>query len=105
MDTASTTKNDVMVGGHVLRYAQDGISQAVDYCTDLGTSYAVVTDGNSWIFFRATRTDGLPPKEGKAIIFPCFDAVVSDFSTFYELLAFYAYYRNYTSPASMRSKG
>jgi hypothetical protein len=43
---------------------------------------------NHWIFFRATRTDGLPPKEGKVIIFPCFDAVLNDFSTFYELLPF-----------------
>jgi hypothetical protein len=29
----------------ILRQAQDGISQAVDYCMDLGTSYAIVTDG------------------------------------------------------------
>lgn len=88
VDTASITKTDVKVGGQVLRHTQDGISQAVDYCTDLGTSYAIVTDGNSWIFFRATRTDGLPPKEGKAIVFPCFDAILHDFATFYELLAF-----------------
>ena len=88
LDTAATTKSDVKVGGHVLRPAQDGISQAVDYCMDLGTSYAIVTDGNSWIFFRATRIDGLSPKEGKAIIFPCFDAVLKDFATFYELLEY-----------------
>jgi hypothetical protein len=76
----------VKLGGQVLRHVSDGISQAIDYCTDLGTSYGVVTDGNAWIFFRATRTDGLPPKEGKAIVFPCFDAIMHDFPAFYELL-------------------
>jgi hypothetical protein len=87
VDTASQRKTDAKLGGRVLRPAMDGISQAMDYCADLGTAYAIVTDGNTWIFFRATRTDGLPPKEGRAIIFPNFTAVIDDFSTFYELLA------------------
>jgi hypothetical protein len=87
IDTAAKNKTDVKLSGPVLRHASDGVSQAIDYGTDLGTSYGIVTDGSGWIFFRATRTDGLPPKEGKAIIFPCFDAVLEDFPTFYELLA------------------
>jgi predicted type IV restriction endonuclease len=87
IDTAAKSKTDAKLSGPVLRHASDGVSQAIDYCTDLGTSYGIVTDGNGWIFFRATRTDGLPPKEGKAIIFPCFDAVLEDFPTFYELSA------------------
>jgi hypothetical protein len=46
-----------------------------------------VTDGNVWIFFRATRTDGIRPKEGKAILFPTFNSIVEDFPTFFELLS------------------
>src|SRR5437660_6054682 len=87
IDNVSKNKTDVTLGGQILRHAGDGICQAIEYCTNLGTSYGIVTDGNAWIFFRATRTDGLPPKEGKAIVFPCFDAVLQDFPTFYEMLA------------------
>jgi hypothetical protein len=65
----------------------DGVAQATGYCSELGVAYAVVTDGNAWIFFRAVRSDGIPPKDGKSIIFPNFDAVLDSFATFYELLA------------------
>jgi hypothetical protein len=87
VDTASASKTEVKLGGQVLRPAADGIAQATDYCAQLGTFYSIVTDGSVWIFFRATRTDGIPPKEGKAIVFPSFKAVLDDFPTFYELLA------------------
>jgi hypothetical protein len=38
-------------------------------------------------FFRATRTDGIPPREGRGIIFPSLTSITVDFFTFYELLA------------------
>lgn len=87
IDTTSTHKTEAKINGPMLKPATDGINQAMSYCAEFGTSYAVVTDGNVWIFFRATRTDGIRPREGKAIVFPCFDAVVEEFATFYELLA------------------
>ena len=86
IDTASTKKMEVLVGGSVLKTAKDGIDQAVAYCVEVSCSYAVVTDGQSWIFFRL-RTDGLPFRDGKAIVFPTFKSIVDDFATFYELLA------------------
>ena len=87
LDTAAVKKIEAKLGGQVVKPAIDGISQATGYCSELGVACAVVTDGNSLIFFRAVRSDGLPPKEGKCIIFPTVDSVMESFSTFYELLA------------------
>jgi predicted type IV restriction endonuclease len=68
IDTASMKKLEVQVGGSVLKRAKEGIDQAVGYCVETSCSYAAVTDGQSWVFFRL-RTDGLPFREGKAIVF------------------------------------
>jgi hypothetical protein len=86
IDTASTKKLEVQVGGSVLKKAKDGIDQAVGYCVETSCSYAAITDGQSWVFFRL-RTDGMPFREGKAIVFPSFASVLEDFATFYEMLA------------------
>lgn len=86
IDSASTKKLEVQVGGSVLKKAKEGIDQAVGYCVEKSCSYAVVTDGRAWVFFRL-RTDGLPFREGKAIVFPTFASILDDFATFYEMLA------------------
>jgi hypothetical protein len=87
LDTATQHLTPVKVGGQVLKPALDGIQQAIRYAAQVGTAYAVVTDGVRWIFFRALRSDGIPPLEGKAFVFPSLAAVQEDFATFYELLA------------------
>lgn len=86
IDTASTKKTLVQVGGSVLKAAKDGIDQAAGYCLEMSCNFAVVTDGLGWIFFRLGM-EGRPFREGKAIVFPSFASVVEDFATFYELLA------------------
>ena len=86
VDTASTKKTEVQVGGSVLKTAKEGIDQAAGYCVEISCSYAVVTDGQVWIFFRLGM-EGRPFRQGKAIVFPSFASVVEDFATFYELLA------------------
>jgi hypothetical protein len=86
IDSASVKKTAAQVGGSVLKKAKDGIDQAVGYCVETSCGYAVVTDGQAWIFFRL-RSDGVPFREGKAIVFPNFAAVGEDFATFFELLA------------------
>lgn len=87
IDTASTALTAVNIGGQVLKPASDGIQQAIRYCAEVGATYASLTDGERWIFFRAIRNDGQPPSTGKAFVFPSFTAVLEDFATFYELLA------------------
>ena len=86
IDTASTKKTFVQVGGSVLKKAKDGIDQAAGYCLEMSCNYAVVTDGLGWIVFRVGM-EGKPFREGKAIVFPSLASIIEDFATFYELLA------------------
>jgi predicted type IV restriction endonuclease len=87
LDTITSRLTTVGVGGQVLKPAMDGIKQAIRYSAEVGTVYAVLTDGARWVFFRAIRSDGLPPKEGKAFVFPSLTSILEDFATFYELRA------------------
>jgi hypothetical protein len=86
IDTVSTKKMEVQVGGSVLKTAKDGIDQAAGYCVEMSCNYAVVTDGLVWIFFRLGM-EGRPFRQSKAIVFPSFASVGEDFAAFYELLA------------------
>lgn len=84
------TKGDevmhVALSGPVVKPLQDGIKQAMRYAVDNGVAVAVVTDGNTWLFFKASRTDGTPPMKGKGVLFPNLNAVASNFAKFVELL-------------------
>ncbi len=84
------TKNDevmtVALSGPVVRPLMDGIRQAMGYAVENGIPVAAVTDGNTWLFFRASRTDGVPPLQGKGILFPNFAALLRGFAKFVELL-------------------
>ncbi len=84
--TKSDDTMSVALSGPVVRPLMDGIKQAMGYALENGVPVAAVTDGNTWLFFRASRTDGIRPLEGKGILFPNFDAVHRDFTKFAELL-------------------
>jgi predicted type IV restriction endonuclease len=84
------TKGDevmhVALSGPVLKPLLPGIRQAMAYATDNGIAVAALTDGNTWLFFKASRTDGKPPIGGKAVLFPTLKAVTNNFAKFAELL-------------------
>lgn len=85
---SATEKSAILsLSGPVLQPLMDGIRQALTYATEQGTPVAVLTDGRCWLFFKASRTDGLPPLKGKGIFFPSIASVKEDFSRFAELLA------------------
>jgi predicted type IV restriction endonuclease len=48
---------------------KDAVAQVRNYCDDAGIRYAIATNGNSWIVFRAIRED-IGWREGLARIFP-----------------------------------
>lgn len=73
------------LNGPVLKPLADAVKQAFRYAADEGVPFAAVTDGSCWLFFRASRTDGKKPMDGKAILFRDLDAVRDNFTTFYEL--------------------
>lgn len=80
----------VSLTGPVAKPLLPAIRQAFDYATRMGVGVAAVTDGRAWLFFRASRTDGKPPLEGKGILFPTLGSVRSRFDVFAELLSPFA---------------
>ncbi|WP_183085294.1 ATP-binding protein [Trinickia fusca] len=86
-NTAAGKSTVLSLTGPVLQPLKDGIRQALTYATEQGTPVAALTDGRCWLFFKASRTDGRPPLQGKGIFFPTIESVRDDFSRFAELLA------------------
>jgi AAA ATPase domain len=87
--TPATKSREVMyvaLNGPVVKPLLPGIKQALTYAMENGVAVAAVTDGNTWLFFRASRTDGKAPLNGKGILFPTLTAVMSNFAQFVELL-------------------
>ena len=84
------TKGDevmhVALSGPVLKPLLPGIRQAMAYATENGVAVAALTDGNTWLFFKASRTDRKPPIGGKGVLFPSLKAVTNNFAKFAELL-------------------
>ena len=69
-----------------MKSAMSGIEQAASYAMPNGLPIAVLTDGLIWIIFR-TFVPGENYKLKEAVVFPGLDAVISDFSIFFDLLA------------------
>ncbi|MGY4285806.1 energy-coupling factor transporter ATP-binding protein EcfA2 [Bradyrhizobium sp. LM2.7] len=84
--TKSSELMHVALNGPVVRPLSAGIKQAMVYAMEKGVAVAAVTDGNTWFFFKASRTDGKPPLEGKGVLFPTLDTVFANFAKFAELL-------------------
>lgn len=76
----------VSLSGPVAKPLMAGIKQARGYATEKGVAAACVTDGRTWLFFQASRTDGRPPLEGKGILFPSFQSISENFGRFAELI-------------------
>lgn len=86
-ETKSNEKMTIALDGPVAKPMKDGIRQALAYANEQGVPTAVLTDGLTWLFFRASRTDGRPPMKGKGILFPSWKAVKDYFVPFMELLS------------------
>ena len=66
----------------------DAIRQARDYGRKLSIPFAVVTNGDQWIIFPATRTDEVPFEKSSALIFPNMNSALQrDFSDFQNVLS------------------
>ncbi|KDM68187.1 hypothetical protein [Acidiphilium sp. JA12-A1] len=76
------------VGGPALSVAKEGIEQAARYCFENAIPYAALTNGLSWIGFRAVRTDGIVYRDGLAAAFPNFDSIKDRFAEFYDLFSY-----------------
>lgn len=66
----------------------EAIIQARDYARKLSLPFAVVTNGNSWIIFPATRIDQVRFADSSAIVFPTLrSALDTDYAEFTDLLS------------------
>lgn len=87
IDTGNTNIGYYKLGGAALNSAASSISQVRHYCVQSGVQFCGITTGTQWIAFLAVRADGKPPDEGKAIVFPSLDAILSEFAQFYDLFS------------------
>lgn len=58
---------------------REALAQAARYAATNGVGPAAITNGHQWIFFLGSRSDGVAPLNGRALVFPSFDEMHSDF--------------------------
>lgn len=61
------------------RSLASALSQVSDYCQKRGTPLGAVANGHQIVLFVATRTDGTPPLDGRALVFPSLEFMVENF--------------------------
>ena len=65
----------------------EAIKQVLRYCQDRSIPIAVATTGTQLVAFLASRQDAVPPLQGKALVFTSLEAMLDDFSTFWDSLS------------------
>ena len=69
---------------------KDAIYQVREYCDDEAIRYAIATNGDAWIVFRAVRDDNIGWRKGQARVFPSIDSILGNFTDFLNLLSYEA---------------
>lgn len=87
LDTADLKLGYYKIDGPALKSVRDGFTQAASYCLEHGVEFAALTSGTVWIAFMALRSRGKSFREYKAIVFPSFASIESEFATFYDLFS------------------
>ena len=64
------------------------MNQVRGYCSERGVQIAVVTNGFQIIAFIATRNDGTPPLEGKALVFDSLRHMYDNFDKAWQFLSY-----------------
>jgi hypothetical protein len=63
------------------------IKQVTGYCQSRGVPFAAVSNGHQLVVFVATRSDGLPPLRGKALVFPSLHFMLDHFLELWQALS------------------
>ncbi|MEU8092393.1 hypothetical protein [Micromonospora chalcea] len=63
------------------------VRQVLRYCQDRGVPIAVLTNGRQLVAFYASRQDGVPPLEGRALLFSSPEEMLSDFNVLWDSLS------------------
>lgn len=65
----------------------EAIKQALNYCLDRGTPFCCVSNGHQIVGFIASRTDGIEPLKGNAIVFDSLKQMQDNFFQFWQSLS------------------
>ena len=68
-----------LVSGAAGRALRDALQQVAGYAALNGVGPAAVCNGHQLVLFLANRTDGVPPLQGKALVFAGLDDMRNDF--------------------------
>lgn len=67
---------------------KEAIDQVRSYCDDEGIRYAIATNGDAWIVFRAIRDDNLGWRKGRARVFRSIKDIIDNFTDFWNTLSY-----------------
>lgn len=65
---------------------KEAVKQAAGYCQSRGVELGAVCNGRQMVAFVATRSDGQPPLEGRALVFPSFEFMLEHFKDLWRAL-------------------
>ena len=65
----------------------EAIKQAMDYCQARGVPFGAVCNGHQFVAFLASRTDGIPPLHGKALVLNSLDHMADNFKELWDCLS------------------
>ncbi len=66
---------------------KSALEQAAGYCQSRGVPFGAVSNGRQIVAFVATRNDGQPPLEGKALVFPSLFSMLEHFLDLWQALS------------------
>jgi predicted type IV restriction endonuclease len=66
---------------------KSAMEQVAGYCQARGVPYAAVSNGHQFVIFVATRSDGVPPFEGTALVFSSIAQMRDRFLDFWNTLS------------------
>jgi len=66
---------------------EKAIAQVGNYCQKRGVPVGVVSNGLQLVAYIAVRTDGIPPVEGRCLVFPTLDFIEEKFLDFWNCLS------------------
>lgn len=68
---------------------KSAIEQTTNYCHNRGVPFGAVSNGHQIVAFVATRSDGIPPLDGKALVFPTLPFMLNYFTDLWNALSKY----------------
>jgi hypothetical protein len=82
---AGVSKLETVTGGHAT--IADAARQVLRYCQDRGVPIAVFTNGHQIVAFITNRGDGVPPLNGRALVFDSLEAMHGGFQLLWDNLS------------------